>query len=389
MKRYTFTSLLIASILLGAWLPSGVKTAEESNETTSSKSKLKLLYELTLPECITAFSVKKGEDGKNDIDKIMTIAGIYELHENRQTRQIVKRTKELPVKTRCYPSSEAFSPDGRYVVFDNNPGEYPGNFLIHDFEKKTSSPIDVALFGAFSNRSIMFFARQVPSLVTDFSGNKIAELPEMVTIKGFENGFVCYGYGMDSILVFLNSEGQILDKKSHHSHGLAYDVAYKNGITAIIVPSESSLTVYDSSGGVKHVFNVPFHGHYAGIGISANSKYIAVMCSEGWIKFFDIPNKKELWKKDFTWGGRFIGSRSIPIAHDANYIIVYGDLEKRENPVWSMIILDHLGNTVALFDAPRDRGYMAYYHIDFIPETHRIVGFTDNTLSVYEIIEGE
>jgi len=378
--------MLIASFILGAWFSSGVKAEEKSKDGKSEESKLKKLYELTLPECITAYSVKEGKDGKNEIDKILTIAGVYELQDNKQPKQIQKRNQELPEKTRCYPSSESFSPDGQYVVYCDELEERSKTFVVYDFKNNSSSQINAGLFGAFSDKSVMFHTDMYQTLITDFSGNKVAEHEGMLFIKGFENGFVCYG--MDSSLVFFNSDGQLLDKKSHHSHGLAYDVAYNNGITAIIVPSESSLTVHESSGSVKQVFNVPFRGHYAGIGISADSKYIVVISSEGWIRFFDIPNKKEVWKKDFMWGPCFVGSgSSVPVSSDGKYLIVYGDLNDKKKPTGSMIILDRLGNIVALFDAPRDRGYMAYYYIDFIPGTNKFVGFTDNTLSVYEIVE--
>ena len=383
MKRQTLKLILIALMVLGI---QRANTSAETEDVKSSKSELKLVYELTLPECITAFSVKKGRDGKNEIDKALTVAGIYEIDDKKQANLIKKRTQELPVKTRCYPSSESFSPDGRYVVFCDESGERSKTFVIYDFKNNSSSQIKAGLFGAFSNQSVMFHTDMYQTIITDFSGNMVSEHAGMLFIKGFENGFICYG--IDGDLYFINSDGQIVSKKRHHSRGLAYDVAYKNGNTAIMVPSESTLTVYDSSGDVKHIFNVPFQGHYAGIGITSESEDIIIVNSDGWIKFFDVSAKKELWTKSFKWGPCFVGSGSpVPISADGKYIIVYGDLDEKESPTWSMIILDQFGKVVALFDAPRDRGYMVYYYIDFIPETNKIVGFTDNTLSVYEIVE--
>ena len=109
--------ILVVLVLMGLLSP-GIKAEAKREDSKSGESKLKKLYELTLPECITAYSVKEGKDGKNEIDKILTIAGIYEIDDKRQTKQIQKRTQELPDKTRCYPLSESFSPDGRYVVFE-------------------------------------------------------------------------------------------------------------------------------------------------------------------------------------------------------------------------------------------------------------------------------
>ncbi|MGB3977363.1 MAG: hypothetical protein WBM02_00485 [bacterium] len=383
MKRQTLKLILIALMVLGIWR---AKTAAETGDVKSSKSELKLVYELTLPECITAFSVKKGRDGKNEIDKVLTIAGIYEIDDKKQAHLIKKRTQELPVKTRCYPSSESFSPDGRYVVFDNNPSEYPVSFIIHDFEKRTSCPIDVALFGAFSNRSIMFFARQVPSVITDFSGNIITELPEMMTIKGFENGFICDG--MDSNFYFFNSAGQILAKKPLCAAGVAYDIDRKTGSTVLVNPPKSSLLVTDFEGNIKHEFILSDPGYTAGIGISYGGDYAIVVSGNGWIRFFDLQNKKELWKKDFIWGSRFISSSSpVPISENGEYIIIYGDLKITENPTWSMIILNKEGDCVGQIKPPVPRNLIPYYYINFILGTNKIVGFTDNTLSVYEIVE--
>ena len=73
MKRQTLKLILIALMVLGI---QRANTSAETGDVKSSKSELKLVYELTLPECITAFSVKKGRDGKNEIDKVLTIAGI-------------------------------------------------------------------------------------------------------------------------------------------------------------------------------------------------------------------------------------------------------------------------------------------------------------------------
>ncbi len=385
MKKQTLKLILIALMVLGIWR---ANTSAETGDVKSSKSELKLVYELTLPECITAFSVKKGRDGKNEIDKILTIAGIYEIDDKKQANLIKKRTQELPVKTRCYPSSESFSPDGRYVVFDNNPSEYPVSFIIHDFEKRTSCPIDVALFGAFSNRSIMFFARQVPSLITDFSGNIITELPEMLTIKGFENGFICEEDGPH--FFFLNTQGQLQAEKEHRSPGLAYDVDQITGITAIVIPTESKMLIYDGYGNLMQEFILQKLGYMAGVGLSEGGNYVGVISGNGWIRFFDLKNKKELWKKDFIWGSRFVSSSSpVPISENGEYIIIYGDLKITENPTWSMIILNKEGNCIGQIKPPVPRNLIPYYYINFILGTNKIVGFTDNTLSVYEIVERE
>jgi WD40 repeat protein len=388
MKRHAVISLLIASTILGSWFPFGAKAAEESKETKSSKSELKLLYELTLPECITAYSVKKGKDRKNEIDKILTITGVYEIDDKKQTKLIKKRTQELPEKTRCYPSSESFSPDGQYVVFCDELEERSKTFVIYDFKNNSSSQINAGLFGAFSNQSVMFHTDMYQTLITDFSGNKVSEHAGMLFIKGFKDGFVCKGDGPH--FFFLNDQGQLHAKREHRSPGIAYDVDQGTGITAIVIPTESKMLIYDDCGNLKQDFILPELGYMAGIGLSEGGDYVVVVSGNGWIRFFDVNKKKEIWRKGFTWGDRFIGSNSpVPVSADGKYVIVYGDLDQKENPTWSLIILDQLGNNVALFDAPRDRGYMAYYHIDFIPETHRIVGFTDNTLSVYEIIERE
>jgi WD40 repeat protein len=386
MKRHILMSLLIASTILGSWFPFGAKAAEESKETKSSKSELKLLYELTLPECITAYSVKKGKDRKNEIDKILTITGVYEIDDKKQTKLIKKRTQELPEKTRCYPSSESFSPDGQYVVFCDELEERSKTFVIYDFKNNSSSQINAGLFGAFSNQSVMFHTDMYQTLITNFSGMKLAELPGMSDIKGHAHGFICDG--MDSNMYYLNSDGRILAQKPISTAGLVYDVDQKTGITAILIPPESKLLVTDYAGNLKGEFKVPNIGHPSGIGLSLGGDYIVVISENGWIKFFDINRKKEIWKKDFVWGGRFVSSSSpVPVSTDGEYVIIYGDLDRKENPAWSLIILDQFGKNVALFDAPRDRGYIAYYYIDFIPGTNKIVGFTDNTLSVHEIVE--
>ena len=383
MKRQTLKLILIALMVLGSWR---AKTAAETGDVKSSKSELILVHELTLPECITAFSVKKGRDGKNEIDKVLTIAGIYEIDDKKQANLIKKRTQELPVKTRCYPSSESFSPDGRYVVFCDESGERSKTFVIYDFKNNSSSQIKAGLFGAFSNQSVMFHTDMYQTIITDFSGNMVSEHAGMLFIKGFKNGFICKEDGPH--FFFFNTQGQLQAERKHRSSGIAYDVDQNTGITAIVIPTESKVFIYDGCGNLIQEFILQELGYRAGVGLSEGGDYVGVVSGNGWVKYFDINKKKEIWRKELTMGGRFVGSNApIPVSADGKYVIVYGDLDEKENPTWSMIILDQFGNIVSLFDAPRDRGYMVYYYIDFIPETNKIVGFTDNVLSVYEIVE--
>lgn len=387
MKRQIILSMMITSMVLGGLLSQGIKAEEKGEKANSSLTGIKLLYELTLPECITTYSVKKGKDGKNEIDKILTIAGMYEIDENKHAKEIKQRTQELPEKTRCYPSSESFSPNGQYVVYCDKFEERSKTFIIFDFQNKSFSQIEAGLFGAFSDRTVMFHTDMYQTLITDYSGNKVSEHPGMNFIKGFKDGFVCQGD--DPHFLFLNAQGQIHAKREHRSSGIAFDVDQKTGITAIVIPTESKLIIYDACGNLKQDFILPEVGYMAGIGLSEGGAYVVVI-GKGWIRFFDVNKKQEIWKRDFTAGDRFIGSNStVPVSVDGKYVIVYGNLDHQENSIWSSIILDQVGNKVALLDAPREKGYMVYSHIGFIPETDKVVGFTENTLSVYEIVERE
>jgi len=309
-------------MVLGGLLSEGIKAEEKGEKANSDLAGIKLLYELTLPECITTFSVKKGKDGKNEIDKILTIAGIYEIDDIKHAKEIQKRTMELPIKSRCYPSSESFSPDGQYVAYCDKFEERSKAFIIYDVKNNSRSQIEAGLFGAFSDRTVMFHAYINQTLISDYSGNKVSEHTGMLFIKGFKDGFVCKGDGPQ--FFFLNAQGQINAKREHRSPGIAYDVDQRTGITAIVIPTESKLIIYEGCGNLKQDFILPEVGYMAGIGLSEGGDYVVVI-GKGWIRFFDVNEKKEIWKRDFTSGDRFVGSGStVPVSVDGKYLIVYG-----------------------------------------------------------------
>ena len=56
--------MMITSLVLGGLLSQEIQAEEKGEKANSNRTGLKLLYELTLPECITTYSVKKGKDGK-------------------------------------------------------------------------------------------------------------------------------------------------------------------------------------------------------------------------------------------------------------------------------------------------------------------------------------
>lgn len=388
MKRHAVISMLIASFILGAWFSLGVKAEEKSKDGKSEESKLKKLYELTLPECITAFSVKQIKDEHVVVDKVLTLSGVYSVTDNKKSILLRKRRREIHGWTRCDPRLESFSHDGKHFIETVNCGEKCSRVVINHLEKDSSIAFERATsFGAISNHSLLLHTGN-NAFIADFAGKTLAELSEMATTKSFSDGFICSG--MDSYFYFLNASGEIHAKKQHHSQGISYDVDYVTGTTALIVPNESLLYVYDSHGNLKTKFKLPFPGYTVGIGISEGGEYAAVMSSKGWIRLFDLDGKKELWKKDLRWGGRFVGSSSpIPVSYKGEYVVVYGDLEMGVNPKWSFIVFNKVGTCVSQIEAPIPRNMISYYFLDFIPGTNKIVGFTDNTLSVYEISEGE
>ncbi len=385
MKKQTLKLILIALMVLGIWR---AKTAAETGDVKSSKSELKLLYDFTLPECISGYSVKQIKDEGVVIDKILTLSGIYSVTDNKKSILLRKRSREIHEWTRCDPRLESFSHDGKLLIETVNCGEKCSMVVINHLERDGSIAFDWATsFGAISNHGLFLHTgNNTPSFIADFAGKILAEFSEMATTKSFSDGFICSG--MDSYFYFLNSSGEIHAKKQHHSQGISYDVDYVTGTTALIVPNESLLYIYDSHGKLKTKFKLPFPGYAVGIGISEGGEYAVVISSKGWIRLFDIDGKKELWKKDLRGGGRFVGSSSpIPISYKGEYVIVYGDLEMGENPKWSFIVFNKEGTCVSQIEAPVPRNMISYYHMDFIPGTKKIVGFTDNTLSVYEIAE--
>ena len=178
-------SLLIASTILGVMLPLGAKAAEGTEDAKSIKSELKLLYDFTLPECISGYSVKQTKDEGVVIDKILTLSGVYSVTDNKKSILLRKRRREIHGWTRCDPRLESFSHDGKYLIETVNCGDKCSRVVINHLENDSSIVFDRATsFGAISNHSLFLHTgSNAPSFIADFAGNTLADLRSLFIIN--------------------------------------------------------------------------------------------------------------------------------------------------------------------------------------------------------------
>ncbi len=407
-KIATLAFLIVVMMFL-----QGVKAEEKSAKTSGDESGVKLLYELTFPDCIETYSLEKGEGGELRVGNILTLNEIYKIDKNLDKKIMMKRgsrhisdhvkntesTNEIVDKKKnkenvkaikyaeCELNYNAFDSQGEHLIELLNCGDECTKVRITNLiTKQALVPEDSVFPMAVSENRIFdcdsFTGR---SRIIDFSGNIIAELPSIAAAKSHRYGFI--GWGWDRKLYFFDSNGSQLNYQLfQYSHINYFDVDYSTGISAVIDLKDSKLLIYDHHGKLLATFNVNFSGHSIGLGVSYGGNFVAVLSHKGWIKVFDIRNKKEFWSKNVDIGNAFLNWRKpVPVSQDGKYCVL--NCKKRKSSDDSnMVVLNKSGKVVDSIDPPDAERSYSHYVIQFIQDSRKILAIYDNTIFVFEII---
>ena len=392
-KTATLAFLMVLMLLLH-----GVEAEEKSTKTSNDNSRIKLLYELTFPDCIETYSFEKDNDGNYQLGWVMTSKCIYKIDEERNLSPYMSREIEVNEWYKCGGHTNAFSPNSKIIVDTiAYAHESLNNYLITLEKKERKILKDSGGSPIFSENSILLL-NTVSGLceLRNYEGEKLKEFDEKQKFslaKGHRKGFV----GAGPYYHFLDSKGNMKNRLNYQVNN--FDVDYETGITAIIIPGSnhpansersSYLKIYNSKGDLRSQLKISFTGFTVGIGISTGGDYVAVTSHLGWLKLFDIKKEKELWSIDYHWGGHFTQwCYPIPISVDGKYVVVHGGMEGVSKNLNRFLIFDKSGQLIGYIEPIIPRDQILKYDIYFIPKTTNLICVYGKTASVYEILEGK